>query len=570
VTLDPTGTVCVIDVYERDDLGTPALTLTDGNIFAGPLWREAENEVGAVGPFLLRRDHPDAALFRVGMYVTITVPGLNSNARFGGWLNEGYDTVIGEGEEGSEVIARGGPGTVAILSHMRLLDDWHAPVPPASDFRGTGPNIDGKWTWINEAFGSILVRVIEEGQNQPGVPLDGVSIDFDRTDDTLNNPWDTFSGTVEMDIGTNGLEAYDTLIASGQLYVRADPDLTIHAYADSTYGVDRTSTTFATGKVRFVKGVNILSGLDREAGDATATRNASGRGAPVGSIPGTGGGRGAPSGSIGGSTGPVTRGGPAGGVGGSHRTGRDTHATHALVEGKDHVYRQIVSPLYTTGAGRWTRVPYNESNDNDLLDNVGGETLRRGAESKEALTLEMVAGNDESVGLYKPYIHFKIGDYVTVYTGTGDADYDNEPARVTGISCVLLAASDDTNVDAQMGSLRWIIELNGSPGSVGSRSPATTINPGVPGGASYGILGNAPQDSQPITIGSGQVLLVWGAVEGLTWSGDNQLEFGYADMFTVSFAYVNGPDAGVLSQVSVDEGFMWIVVNGVGVTVSGA
>ncbi|HEY6568550.1 MAG TPA: hypothetical protein VI341_13625 [Actinomycetota bacterium] len=563
---DPTGTVVVVEIFTPDDYATPYLTFTDGSLFAGPLFRDAENELGTVGPFAIRRDHPNAAEILTGSYVKITIPAVDADPIMGGWLDEGYETLIGTAEESSEIVVRGGPGVISVLRHMRLLDENYAPAPPASEFRGNY-NVEGKWTWENEPFGAILTRVIEEGQSEPGVPLDGISIDFDRTDDTDSDPWASFVGIVEMDIGTDGLAAYSTLVASGDLYVRPTPELLIHAYGTQAYGVDRTSTTFGTGKVRFVKGVNILDGLDRDAAESAGVRAAVGRGAPSGSLPVAKGGRGTPAGSL-----PV--GSSRGTLPGSH-AGRgtlpvrdNTHATHALVEGKDRVYRQVVSPLYSTGRGRWSKVPYYESNDEPLLDSVGTENLRRGALSREAIVLEILAGNDQATGLYLPYTHFAIGDIVTLHTGTEEADYNNQDVRVTGITCVLLDASDDSTTDLAMRSLKWIIELNGAGPSASVRTPTATVTPaGTPGGARAGV-GVAPGDSPTINVGADEVLLIWPAAEGISVS-DGTLVDTYSINYDFAGVYVNGPATLVISQVSVDEFYFWIVVKGNGATATG-
>src|SRR5690606_11248456 len=127
--------------------------------------------------------------------------------------------------------------------------------------------VPGWWTWLQSAggvigYGGILVRLIEEGQNAPGTPYAAVTLDFDRTQDSSANPWVDISD-FKVPIGTNGLELLQKLLQSG-LVVQSTADLMIRAWNSiDNFSTDRTSATFAAGKVRFAAGVNILDEQDR-------------------------------------------------------------------------------------------------------------------------------------------------------------------------------------------------------------------------------------------------------------------------------------------------------------------
>lgn len=407
----------------QDPNGTPLVTLTDNDVASFEM-RMAENELGA-GKFTIRRDHASAtaANLAAGNYVKVTIPIIDTDPIMGFWLDEHDDTILARNEEGAEVLERSGAGTLAILGRAALLDQFYnGPLGGAARGNYSAP---GNWTWTQEPYGAILVRLIEEGQLEPGTPLGDVTIDFVRTLDSNGNAWPDVEELIEFPIGTDGLTVYQRLIASGYLFVRADPDLAIHGYGTSP-GVDRSSGSFASGKVRFVKGENINTELRRSGHGSIA-------------------------------------------------------ATHALVVGKDLTYRQVVSPDYSTGTGRWTTVDYDNSNDPDLLDKVGDQDLIMRKRALEGVEFEIRAGDDDTTGLYLPWKHFQPGDLVTLHTGSEDWDYNEATARLIGFRIVLGEASDDSTTQMAARSLRVIVELNWGPTS--GRLGAT--------GSSHG-LGDCP------------------------------------------------------------------------------
>src|SRR4029077_6280751 len=137
--------------------------------------------------------------------------------------DEQDDTVLSESEEGGEVLTRGGPGTLAILGRALLLNQFYN--GPIGGMDRGNVTIPGFWTWTAEPYGAILVRLVEEGQFQPGSPLGDVVIDFNREVDSAGDAWPDIIETIQFDIGVDGLEVYQRLIESGHLFVVADPDL---------------------------------------------------------------------------------------------------------------------------------------------------------------------------------------------------------------------------------------------------------------------------------------------------------------------------------------------------------
>jgi hypothetical protein len=410
-------TVIQLDIMAADDpLGTPLVTLTDEDL-ADFSMRVAENSLGA-GSFTIRRDHAAAtpANLAEDNYVKVTIPAIDDDPVFGFFLEHHDDTVLAQGEEGAETLVRQGPGSLAIVGRAAFLDDHYAPVPPASDDRGSPNEIEGYWRWQHKQYGQIFKRLIEEGQNEPGVPLADVTTDFDRDVDSDGTDWPAIDRDVRFEIGTDGLTFMDRFAETGEVFIRCSPELLVSARQNR--GTDRTSSSFAPGKVRLVKGVNIQTELVRSADTTMA-------------------------------------------------------ATHAIVIGMENNVVRVVSPSYTSGPGKWVTIHYDNSNDTGVLEKVGAEALRRGVADLQELTLEIRAGDAPLSGHYLPFKHFDTGDLITVHTGTDPNDYNEQTERVKAFTIALGDASDDTMHGSISGdemaarSLIVGVECGGAAGSFG-------------------------------------------------------------------------------------------------------
>ena len=113
--------------------------------------------------------------------------------------------------------------------------------------------------------GDIIRRMIIEAQHidRPSDPIPGVTRTFTDDDDSAGEPWgdEEFEGQWHTPIGATVLEEVLKLASSGLLHVEMRPGLVLDAYR--AQGTDRTSTTFATDKVRFVRGANIADELGK-------------------------------------------------------------------------------------------------------------------------------------------------------------------------------------------------------------------------------------------------------------------------------------------------------------------
>ena len=115
--------------------------------------------------------------------------------------------------------------------------------------------------------GQVVRAMYDEAfaADRPIHPIPLMTVDFDSTTDSNGDPWSTTAAlaAVSAELGDDYLSTIAKLIGTGVLEVETGPDLDMHAY-NAPLGTDRSSGSFATGKVRFVKGTNIADDLVRE------------------------------------------------------------------------------------------------------------------------------------------------------------------------------------------------------------------------------------------------------------------------------------------------------------------
>jgi hypothetical protein len=287
--------------------------------------------------------------------------------------------------------------------------------------------------------GQILKRWVDEathanrGVGDFGVRLDTLDLmshDFDYTNDSDGNAWVVTPSTADLAagrIGENGLFSVSKLVATGAIDVIMEPDLTLRAF--NHYGRDLTSTTFASGKVRFVRGVNIIERLERDVGFELAP-------------------------------------------------------THELIQGQLPAYGYAVSP---SAAGRPTVEGFlqTEGSDPAFLEEVGlsdmAQRLRRGESITFNVDVPIEGREDELAGLYLPGPpgtngHFWKGDDVTLHTGSGTyGDLDNIDVR---IMAVVLSGDKANNLTCQVEVMWTRLLARSTPVAVGSGAPAPRTTSG--------------------------------------------------------------------------------------------
>ncbi len=157
-------------------------------------------------------------------------------------------------------------------------NDYFYPVSSASDvvwkyqITTATPRdpVDGIWRLDEATPGAILARLVAEWlhPDRPQQPIPLLAYVFDFLVDSDGNAWSSHPGTAEFtaNIGDVGDATALRLIPYG-LTLQMSPYLILEAYNEATFGTDRTSATFAAGKVRVEGGVNAAEGLRRRMDD---------------------------------------------------------------------------------------------------------------------------------------------------------------------------------------------------------------------------------------------------------------------------------------------------------------
>lgn len=288
--------------------------------------------------------------------------------------------------------------------------------------------------------GQVLVAMYQEAfdAGRPINPIPRMTIDFDATEDSNGDPWSTTDAlkAVSAALGDDYLSTVGKLIETGVIDVEMDPDLGMHAY--NQLGVDRSSTVFAAGKVRFAKGVNIADELTREFADAPSGTFAEVIGPNEGDV------------------------------------GRATITPPA-----GHPPREISVR--------------GDSSDVAALEALGVAELERRLLHSDALGFNVatprIGFEDELAGLYVPGPpgsangKYWPGDVVTLHTGEGENDFDNVDVRIAAITMWFGSAGDlrhGVEVGSSLGGLRVL----GYPGSSGGGP--TSAGGSAGGGSSTG------------------------------------------------------------------------------------
>jgi hypothetical protein len=338
------------------------------------------NDTGS-GFMTIHRSHPDAteANLQQGNIVKVTIPEIDPDPIFEFLLETGDFQLLETGEEGKELLTFGGAGTLAIL--RRAIIHPEAYLYTDQPTNANYPE-KGYWEWGNQEAGDVIRRFVEEAQER-GI-LSDVTLSFDLHNDTSGAPWELI-GHWRAQIGTNLYDEVMRLVAAGILQIEMAPGLVLNAWEE--VGTDRTSTSFAAGKVRFVKGVNIATEM------------------------------------------------------GKQMPGRE-YASDAIVRKSDNTYvlRSITPDPYP--AEVYVEV---NSKSTSTAEKAGDRALGVRSEAQDSILFEHRVpwpGDepDDESGIYLPGQEWTergrywVGDLVTLHTGTGEFDFDNETFRVVAIN----------------------------------------------------------------------------------------------------------------------------------------
>lgn len=343
--------------------------------------RMERNGTGS-GSFKINRNASGAFLLPLTKYIKVRVPSVDADPIFGIWPEEGDVRVVSEKEQGGEVVVVDGPGPLYYLDFAIL---WPQPfvIPGPID---TTPEVELYLAGTGTKPGQLFKRQCEEWQHgsspQDAVPL-LTHASFDYDDDSDGNTWTSTDATDQMTTrrGISGLALTGLFIGTGVFDVEMQPDLEVKAW-NGPHGRDLTGD-FGAGVVRFERGVNIASELDRN-------------------------------------------------------TKVGLPATHELVIGDgEYGYAELADAA--DRVRRWTSID-SYGDDATTLEALGLADLNARLAAGESVVVTPWLGTDEGAGRYLPGPdwtdngNYWLGDVVTVHTGDTTQDYDEVDLRVHAIT----------------------------------------------------------------------------------------------------------------------------------------
>ena len=383
-----------------------------------------------------------AANLRQGNILQFTFPEIDPGVLGECILETGDFALVDSDEEGGEILGFGGKGTLGLLSHTLLDNHWNDTSHP--DLRVLS---EGLWRWpasiTNATAAGILRRIIVESQMHSPPALADVTRDWSDTTDSEGNPFYDMDGIWEITIGTDLLTAGMKLAQAGLFQLEMRPGFLLRCYDDQ--GTDRSSATFAAGKVRFEKGVNIATDLSRQ------------------------------------------------------MHGKNYASAVFLHTKRGYLW------VYPVGTPYYIKEKYldlSQTSGTSDAARAAARAILRGVEELDGILLPVTPTgpnfeeNDDLSGWYYPGFEgtangkYWLGDLVTLHTGTDETDYDNATLRVQAI----------TLYEDETGSLAPpIVELNAqwqdtTPGA-GSGSPVSEGGSGS-GGSTGGPVNSPHVHSQ--------------------------------------------------------------------------
>lgn len=384
------GISLAFDIYPGDDPrnGTMLVRLTKDDFLDGTMYRAALTGTGS-GTIVLPANH---AAVLAGYLVAdnyVRVVDLGPDEVIGGFfLEEGSQVVLSADEEGGELLSFSGPGTLAFLSRATFPYTLHSLADPQFEEHQNYIYNTGKLRFTGpETYGGVMGRAITEARlDIPNALYTMPAHDWDDTLDSGGTAWTTFDDYYDLTVGDNLLDICADLMGKG-IDLMLDPHtFTPQAYLAGTYGTDRTSATFTSGKVRFEAGVNIAADLDKA----------------IHRIP---------------------------------------YISHMDVFGDDGVTHTIVvDPDWSSGDPVYKGVlRLDTSSDLTVMEEAGAESIRRRKLLGDQATFPHVPGADANAGLYYPGRpgvsgHYWLGDLVTLHTGSGANDYNEQAIQVAAIT----------------------------------------------------------------------------------------------------------------------------------------
>jgi hypothetical protein len=345
-------------------------------------------------------DHPDAQYIHRRAWVQVVRTDTTPDRYKGGFfLEEGDFRALSKQEKRGRLLTFRGRGGLSIVERYSL---GHSVYAPGQAHRGD-IDVPGKWHWENEPYGAMAVRFIEEGKHAPGSPLAPIAYGFTRARDSDNLQWGDIAD-YETDILTDGGKLFADLMRLGVVFDCTADLLFLASRSVEDFGTDRSSATFAAGKVRFEAGQNIAQELPKR---LAATLQA------------------------------------------THVTIRDRTGDYQTVD-EDIDGNPLPGPTTYVPGG----LKSNTTADDAAIWRMGQLHLTARQKQADQCRIQHVLGPGGASGAdgydAGPAGDYDIGDIVTVHTGTGEFDYDEQPIEVAGIRWFLKGGT--WMVEAELGA----------------------------------------------------------------------------------------------------------------------
>lgn len=428
--IDISGAISTWSVVDTFDLGS-SIQLSDIESDSTHLWTTRFDGTTS----LYKRSKTDGSV--VSSY-TISYQGTTQTGATGSSINGTEIALWYYGKKRALIASLSDPTTITDLISTTGLsafggawtteggNDYFYPVSSTSDnvwkyqvtIATPHDPVDGEWRLDEGTPGAIGWRIVTEftHADRPQHPVPDLTFSFTSTLDSNGNAWDSHPGTAEftariLDYGDDTLLR---LVPFGVTWQMDPTTLELYGYNADDFGTDRTSATFAAGKVRIVAGVNAAEALRRRMDDREVD-------------------------------------------------------SHMLVLGDDGTYaRSVLDDLgYVREGGIATNLT-----DAGALEGTGDAELARQRRDGDAQAVVIPWGNRELEGKYLPGPpgsngHYWVGDTVRVHTGAGAFDLNEVDRDVKAITIEELD-NGDLNAVADLASVFLPIYDPVAPSSTGS------------------------------------------------------------------------------------------------------
>jgi hypothetical protein len=406
------------DLYPRDDPkdGTRLVRFTK---LQSAEYRGEANGTGA-GRLSLRADTADAGFIdpaglqyvRVVREDTVAV----TEAVVGGFFLDSGDFEA-LSERGTRLLSFGGAGTLSYLARSMMWSHVYFSTYPgifsaddpidgvySADQMETTPRLGYIfWRWMIQAtlfrsgttpythrhFDGVQYTDIHE-DDRTANPLPALSLGFDGDDDSDGNAWSNPFADFEVPVGEDMLSVARRCMEAG-LYVSMDPDMfELDAWDTEDHRRTRTGASWGAAVVRF----QAPTGGDISTGNIKSD---------------------------------------------ARRAISAYIQRSVMLAGDGNTYRRS-----STGAGDipWEGYYSSQSDDDDFLERVAAVQLRARADAGDTVRLRIRLGTTPATGYYLPFEHIRLDDLVTVHTGSGQWDFNEQNFPVAALTIALRRGGD--------------------------------------------------------------------------------------------------------------------------------